>query len=120
MSCMLYRPGPFQCRTFDGTYRRRGCSGAALFAAVYPSVFGVQAHRAVLDPGVVEQRDLVDADRQQRAPVLAEPAFRVTLADEDGLLQVIGGDHGAVRLLVPPRPGHTGRASLMVCARDPG
>src|SRR5580704_6653832 len=79
------------------------------------SVFGVEAHRAVFGPGVLQQRDLVHADREQGAPVLAEPAFRIALADEDRLLQVIGGDRSAVRLLVAPRPGHRCHASLAVC-----
>src|ERR1700720_2701211 len=69
-------------------------------------VFRVKAHRAVFGPGVLEQRDLVHADREQRAPVLAEPALRVALADKDRLLQVIGGNRSAVRLLVAPGPGH--------------
>ena len=80
------------------------------------SVVRVQAHRAVFGPGVLHQRDLVHARRQQRAPVLAEPALRVALAGEDGLLQVIGFDCGAVRLLVPPGPGHGVMASLVVFA----
>jgi hypothetical protein len=53
----------------------------------------VQAHRAIFGPGVLEQDDLVDAAAEQPAPVLAEPALRVTLAGEDGLLQIVRGDH---------------------------
>src|ERR1700749_703362 len=77
------------------------------------SVFRVQAHRAVLGPGVVEQRDLVYPGVEQCAPVLSEPALRVALAGEDRLLQLVGADHGAVRLLVPPGPGHRWVASLV-------
>ena len=60
------------------------------------SVLGVQAHRTVFGPGVIEQRDLVHPADEQRPPVLAQPALRVTLAGEDGLLQLIGADHGAI------------------------
>ena len=86
---------PYRCRA-------RGLAGRSGPG----SVLRVQAHRAVLGPGVVEQRDLVHPGREQRAPVLPEPALRVALAGEDRLLQLVGGDHGAVSLLVPPGPGH--------------
>src|SRR6201989_1085824 len=75
------------------------------------SVLRVQAHRTVLGPGVVEQRDLVHAGREQRAPVLPAPALRGPLAGEDRLLPLVGGDRGAVSLLVPPGPGHRSVAS---------
>src|SRR5579859_2887884 len=93
------RSGRGWSRSFPGSFGFR-------LPGFLVSVFGVEAHRAVFGPGVLKQRDLVHADREQRAPVLAEPAFRVALADEDRLLQVIGGDRSTVRLLVAPRPGH--------------
>ena len=83
-------------------------------AKILSLVLRVQAHRPVLGPGVLQQRDLVHAHREQRAPVLAQPALRVALAGEDGLLQIIGGYCGAIRLLVPPSPGHRFRASPVV------
>src|ERR1700677_553017 len=79
-------------------YRHLGKSEALVLRA--------QGHRAVLGLGVVEQRDLLHPGREQGTPVLAQPALRVTLAGENGLLQVIGGNRGAVRLLVPPGPRH--------------
>ena len=86
-------------------------------AKILSLVLRVQAHRPVLGPGVLQQRDLVHAHREQRAPVLAQPALRVALAGEDGLLQVIGGNYGAICLLVPPCPGHRRRASPVVVTR---
>src|SRR5215472_15477759 len=75
----------------------------------------MQAHRPVLDPALFQERHLVDAGVQQRAPVFAEPAFRVALAAEGLLRHITGACRGAVRLLEPPRPHHvrsTSTASL--------
>ncbi len=72
------------------------------------SVRGMQAHRPVLDPAVLQQGHLVDARFQQRAPVFAEPALRVTLAAEGLLRHVAGACRGPVRLLEPPGPHHVG------------
>src|SRR5262249_29773392 len=70
---------------------------------------------------------LVNAGVQQRAPVFAEPAFRVALAAEGLLRHITGTCRGAVRLLEPPRPHHvrstsTGEPSRAIRARpaDPG
>ena len=95
------------CQPVVAPLARLAVSALRLSPGLRPgSVLRVQAHRAVLGLGVVEQRDLVHPGREQRAPVLPEPALRVALAGEDRLLQLVGGDHGAVSLLVPPGPGH--------------
>ena len=65
-----------------------------------------EAHRAVFLAIVLEQRHLIHARFQQAAPVLAEPAFGVALAGEDGFWKVGRRDHCAVVLLVAPRPRH--------------
>src|SRR5215475_6729591 len=66
----------------------------------------VEAHGAVFLAVVVEQGHLVNARFEQRSPVLAQPALGVSLTGEDRVLQASAVDHRAVRLLVPPGPGH--------------
>src|SRR5215472_12599891 len=66
----------------------------------------MQAHRPVLDPALLQESHLVNAGVQQRAPVFAEPAFRVALAAEGLLRHITGASRGTVRLLQPPGPHH--------------
>jgi multimeric flavodoxin WrbA len=74
---------------------------------------GVQRHRTVLTPLVVQQGHLVDTGFEQRPPVLPQPALGVPLARENRLLQGRVLHHGPVTLLVPPRPGHHRAPSLV-------
>src|SRR5215472_237038 len=87
----------------------------------------MQAHRPVLDPALLQESHLVNAGVQQRAPVFAEPAFRVALAAEGLLRHITGASRGTVRLLQPPGPHHvrstsTGEPSRASRGRpaDPG
>src|SRR5690242_5477675 len=75
----------------------------------------VEGHRAVLLAGVVEEAYLVYAALQQLAPVFAKPALGVPLAGEDGLLQARTAHHGAIRLFVPPGPGHCAGPPSRAC-----
>src|ERR1022692_1893464 len=72
-----------------------------------------QAHRAVLDPALLDQRHLIHSAVKQLPPVLAEPALRVPLAAERLLGQPPRRRHGAVFLLELPAPGHAPTASLV-------
>ena len=92
--------------TAAGTPARRPAVPGQAGPRTGRSVRGMQAHRPVLDPALLQEGHLVDAGVQQRAPVFPEPAFRVALAAEGLLRHIAGACRGPVRLLEPPGPHH--------------